>query len=532
VFQATVFSRQRVGKNTALSLSARRSYVDAILQPVLSNMGADAVRVPKFYDATVHLVRTLEGRGRIAGTFLLSEDRFRLLSETGVDAVVYRTAFQKGMLRWLQPTDSGWTVETILGAGPEVQEIELSGETTDLGTLGVPIDLFGKQAGVLREEGPFRWSFRHEWARDPADGHFGARLGTDWLWGRQSYTDTLGDDEDEFSSAGITQPAFYAEPILRFGPLDLVPGVRAEMAKIRNTSTSLTESGAVAASGSGHGVIDPRTRAILRLGTTEVVAYAGAFSQPPATRELLANQVLRGGRIEGYQLDFERSFLVGASVDQRVGPTANVGVGVYHQTLWDLVVGRDNLFRFDQTSLAPPENTEPFANASTGEGYGVEVHARWTDERWLLWWSSTLSRATRVPLPGEEPRPAEADQPVNLVAIASRAFGKTRIGGRARYVTGTATTPVLGGQYVMAEQEWFPIYGESWSDRLPSYFAVDLRVDREFRWGKSTVDLYGEIQNATNHSNVELAGYSPDWSEFRPTHGLPIFPAFGLKVTW
>lgn len=510
VFQATVFTRQRLGQSTALSLSARRSYVDALLSPVLADLGAQSVRLPRFYDASVHLVHQLEGRGRVTGTFLLSEDRFRLIGASGIDAVTYRTAFQKVIGRWIQPTGTGWDIQTSFAAGPEVQSIELSGEEADLGSLGIPIDLFGSKPGTISEESPMRVAFRHDWIHDPGDGHVGLRMGLDWSWGRQELVYALG-ETDESGSRAVSQPAVWVEPTLRWGPLDVVPGMRAELTRLKGVS--------------GTGVVDPRLAARLRPGsTTEITANVGWYSQPPASRELLSE--------EGPTLTFERSFLVGAGVDQRLGPDLDLGLGLYHQTLWDLITGRDNLFRFDRTSLFGGEDNGPFQNEATGVGYGVELHGTWDDDVNLLWLSLTLSRALRTPWPGAEQRPAEADQPVNLVLIASRRIHATRLGARLRFASGAATTPVQGGAYAVDLQEWLPLYGDPWSDRLPSFFAIDLRADHDLRIRRSRIDLYGELQNVTNRSNVEIAGYSPDYSEFRPTYGLPIFPAFGLEVTF
>ena len=60
--------------------------------------------------------------------------------------------------------------------------------------------------------------------------------------------------------------------------------------------------------------------------------------------------------------------------------------------------------------------------------------------------------------------------------------------------------------------------------RLPTFAQLDLRVDRTWpHW-----DLYVDIQNVTNHENVEGIDYSADYTAHSWTTGLPILPSIGL----
>ncbi|MEZ4235805.1 MAG: TonB family protein [Myxococcota bacterium] len=482
IFQATGFTRQRLGKRTTLALAARRSYIDTIAQPVLSSRDAGDLRVPRYYDAQLHFVQTTQGNGRVTATLMASEDRFRLLGVEGGDAVSYKTAFQKGVLRWLQPGPAGFSAETVFSVGPEVQELVLSDERTDLGALGVPVDLFGDlpSVGIVREEAIPRWSLRHEWLRDPAAGWLGVRAGLDLLWGKQTLQYTIG--TPEAGQIGVAMPALYAEPTLRLGPVDVTPGVRWE---VYDASNALADS-----------VVDPRLRARLDLGHTEVLGGVGLFSQPPAMRELLAR--------EGPSLGFERSRQATLAVTQQLGVDAKVGVAVYHNQLTGLIVGRDELFRFDRTTLVDATHFDPFLNAGVGRalrhraaqhldhaaaravGVGVAV-AR------LPHRPAHRARAPRRRRPARQRHPHR--QP-GARPVAPPA--------RARYATGPALTPVAGAMYSTDLQQWLPICGDPYSDRAPAFFALDLRVDRTFRFRTWKLEMYTEVQNATNHRNVEI----------------------------
>ena len=510
IFQATGFTRQRLGANTTLSLSARRSYIDTIAQPILAANDASDLRVPRYYDAQMHFVQFLKNNGRVTATLLASEDRFRLLGVEGGDAVSYKTSFQKGILRWLQPVAAGFSVETVFSVGPELQELELTDEATDLSSLGIPVDLFGDlpSTGVVREEALPRWSLRHEWLRLPGDHWFGVRGGLDLTWGQQAIEYTLGEDIQE--KIGVSMPSLYLEPTFRVGPVDIIPGARWE---VYDASNALLD-----------GVLDPRLRVRVAVGTTEILGGLGWFSQPPSMRELLAR--------EGPSLTFERSRQLTLNVNQPIGSDAKVGVAVYNNRRTNLVTGRDDLFRFDRTTLVPATYFNPFINGGNGRAYGVEFHGTWTTPRRVLWASLSLSRAFRTDLPSTEERPADADQPVNLTLIGSQELGLWRLGARARFATGPALTPVVGALYSTDLQSWLPIYGTPYSDRAPSFFALDIRIDRTFEIRRWEIATYLEVQNATNRSNVEIPSWNEDYTQLSPVTGLPILPVLGVKATW
>lgn len=518
IFNATGFTRQRLGQKTTLTLAARRSYLDTILQPVLASNGAGSVRVPRYYDAQMHFVQSTGQAGRFTATLLLSEDRFRVLGTTGGDAVLYRTSFQKVLLRSLEPLRlgegwfaKGWSVETAFSVGPEVQELVLGSDRADVAAaVGIPIDLFSDLPtdGLIREEALPRWSFRHEWLKDPGADWLGLRAGVDWNWGRQSLIYTI--NQESTVSTGLSTPALYGEPTFRLGPIDVIPGLRWEGMQ---TSTAL-----------GDGVVDPRLRLVCTFGQTTLLAGLGMYSQPPALREILS--------LEGPSLTFERSRHASIGASQKIGPDLTVKATVYHHTLNGLISGRDDLFRFDRTVLVPGDNFHPFVNAGTGTAYGFELHGVLNTEEHLAWLALTLSRATRRDLPDEPIRPADADQTVNLILIGSRVLGKWRLGGRARYTTGPVLTPVVGTIYATDLQTWVPVYGEPYSDRAPGYFALDLRVDREFWFRKWQLKFYTEVLNATNHKNVEIPSWNEDYSQLQPVTGLPILPVLGVQAKW
>jgi hypothetical protein len=401
----------------------------------------------------------------------------------------------------------------VFSVGPDKQELALSGE--DVAAIpGFPVDLFSglSTSGTVREKADPEYAFRHEWLRPPGDDWLGFRGGLDVVWGLQKIEYTVGREED--NQGQLMSPAVYGEPTLRLGPVDLIGGVRSESFRLDH--------------GAWKTAVDPRLRAVFHENGTRVMATWGLHSQVPAPREVLAVPV----EPSSPKLGLERARQASLGIEQEIGPDAQVGLTGYHHRFWDLVVGRENLFRFDRTSLSSGDDFEDFANDGTGEAYGAELFATYDTEKRLVWLAVSLSRSTRIDRPEEEPHPAEADQPVNITLIASERIGKWRLGGRMRVVSGPTITPVEAPIYSADLQTWIPAYGDPYSARAPTFFSLDLRVDRQFRTKRSVIDLYLEVQNATNHHNTEVPQWSEDYATLVPIYGLPVLPAIGAKVTW
>ncbi|MEC7985266.1 MAG: TonB family protein, partial [Myxococcota bacterium] len=172
IYQSTLFAEQRVNDTWALSLSGRRSYADFILNPILS--GSDiSVRAPRYYDLQTRVVYKPSEDEFVDLLFFLSDDQFRFLGkdvegneQTGL---ALGNRFQKIRFRWNKYLRDGWTQETVLVAGPEIQDFEqgASGEAYE-SLLGV--------------------NLRHEYVRLADDvGTMGFRFGLDLYTGQDAF---------------------------------------------------------------------------------------------------------------------------------------------------------------------------------------------------------------------------------------------------------------------------------------------------------------------------------------------------------
>jgi hypothetical protein len=100
---------------------------------------------------------------------------------------------------------------------------------------------------------------------------------------------------------------------------------------------------------------------------------------------------------------------------------------------------------------------------------------------------------------------------------------------RFRYVTGDPTTPVLGGSFDSDNDVYIPVRGSYYSDRLPAFVQLDLRLDKKWVFNRWILSAYLDIQNVTNRQNYEGISYSYNYSQSQEISGLPFLPTFGLK---
>ena len=116
-------------------------------------------------------------------------------------------------------------------------------------------------------------------------------------------------------------------------------------------------------------------------------------------------------------------------------------------------------------------------------------------------------------------RPFELDQRHNFNAATSVAVGKWRLGARVQIVSGNPYSPTVSGDGTQ----------DPFARHLPPFFSLDLRADRRWRrcWGD--INLYFDIQNATNYHNIEGREYSSGAMMDQDVPGLPIIPFFGVE---
>lgn len=498
LLQATLFVEQKIGDRTLVSLSGRRSYADAILNPVFKSLAAQPIRAPRYYDWQARVLHEWRRGDRFQAMFFGSDDRFVILGEDGEDqqaAFGLYLNFQKLFLRWDHPLPGGWNQETTFIFGPETQRgAFFGGEVYEKPTLA-----------VLREE------FR----KDAPSRGVGLRAGADVLAAQYRYLYQVpGIIDKEAKALGIS-PSPYAEATVRWDGLTVVPGIRVDPWFLDTDYAAVTVDPRVSLA------YEPSDALVLRAGV-------GQYSQFP-----LPDQILKdAGGDPDLGPQHALQWTVGGKWAK--GPLS-VETTTFCTQLSDLVVGQSNPFRF--TGGGPPApgevDDDGLANDGTGDAYGVDLLVKYQTPTTVAWLSGTWSRSFRTERPGQDAIVYRYDQPIVMTLLATHKFGeKWRLGGRVRYGSGNPYTPVVNRTYDADSGSFEPVYGDPWSRRVAPYWQIDARVDRTWRFAKWQLSTYLDVQNLTNRQNVEIMNWNYDYSAEDPIAGFPVFPSFGVEGRW
>lgn len=182
--------------------------------------------------------------------------------------------------------------------------------------------------------------------------------------------------------------------------------------------------------------------------------------------------------------------------------------------------------------VTEPDGTvgqQNYDNDGHGRAFGFESQAKYKFGRWSGWVTYTLSRST-VWNPNAPETVSAYDQTHNLAAIGSVELGRNwQISMRFRYVTGDPYTPITGATFDADNDVYIPIAGAYYSERLNPFWQLDMRFDKKWIFNKWILSAYLDIQNITNHANVEAIQYSYDYSQTTTVQGLPFLPILGMK---
>ena len=495
VFQSTAFVEARVDARTAVTFSARRSYVDVFLDPIFESMdNGTTIRTPRYWDLQARVLHKAGRAGTFDALFLASDDGFEFSGANDGDGLSFGTSFQSARLRWTRDLPRGWSSETVLVGGPR-------DNTFDVGS------------GGEAWERPILGNLRQEFVRVASgDERVGWRVGADLLGGVDRYlydVQRFGTKREE-GNTPLFAPALYVEPTVRLGDVTVIPGLRGDALVLEDLAKFN---------------VDPRLVVKYDAGpTTLLKGSVGRYSQWPTTRELTPAGDGNADLTPPWSLQSS------LGVEQQLPGNVSLDANAFYNRLNDLVVGREDRFAF--FSGPPPSgpfDLEPYANAGSGMVCGVEGLVKWQDDRTTALLAVTGSHSERTTRSGET-RLFRYDQPLVVNALASRELPRAwRLGARVRYTSGNPYTPVVNRIYDMDSRRFFPVYGDADSARLPPFWSVDLRIDKDYVFKTWTLTAYLDLQNAFYAKNVEVQSWTYDYSAENPVVGNPPLPAFGLK---
>lgn len=501
-------------------IGARRSYFDAIVAAA----SLDLALVPRYIDAQL---RWESGNGRWMALLFASDDYVHLVPD-GSSTGGFDTSSVKSFSYGSRFARLGVRYRAISGATSVVV----------LPSVGID-DVDAKANHNDIDKGMHRWTVPFALRTDVSTAFAGGTfsIGTDDVVQRHAYrmlNTPPATPEDPDPSMPIERElsrwtmdlGLWAEQSWFAGgdKVEIRPGVRGDYIGLSDTMT-----------------IDPRLTVNEKITpSVKLEQSVGQYTSPPLVTDM---DPIFGDRV----MAPSRAIQAEVGVKAIVGDDKEVSATVYYERMRQLPV--------DAVSSATPISDnggtesggllaisrelvdEQFGSYSyrdsigKGHSYGVELIARKTVGTWTGWVAYTYARSYRDnPTYGPGYRPYVLDQPHALTVLGTTGLGKHwRFGGRFRFTTGNPYTPSIGAMYDPNHGEYVSIDGPLLSERLPAFWQLDLRLDRDWhkKWG--SLDLYIDVQNVTNHRSPEGVTYNDDFSQRKYTRGLPVFPSIGIE---
>ena len=221
--------------------------------------------------------------------------------------------------------------------------------------------------------------------------------------------------------------------------------------------------------------------------------------------------------------------VIGAQVE--LNPHWSLQLEGYHKPMSQLVVG---------SGEEAPDN---YVNEGTGEAYGADLLIKHEGANGAMGWLSyAYAQSTRTNELTGEKDDFDSDQPHSLNLVWSQPFpgnwNQWTWGVRVQAHSGTPYTPIIGRAEETLEDgstRYVPIYGEYNSERLPTYFRTDLRLDRTFLFRQWNMNMYFDLQNLSFSKNVVDYDYGDNYEYYdnpREIRGMPFFPHFGVELNF
>ncbi len=496
-------------ENLGISVSGRRSYVDAVLKLVPENEDAPSVRVaPRYYDAQLKLHWTPHKQHTFTLQALTSNDVLGLVFDRPIDqdpsingAFNITTGFSQlrlghqyraGSLSLDSQALVGTTlIEFIIGDRfLRIPGVDLGARSTAEYTLSEVLTL----AGGL----DIHYTRAHVKARLQAPLREGEPVGP-------GVTDEILTTD---SKSYQYFPGLWAEA--RWRPLKgllVVSGVRSESYLFAEQKVNKRS-------------LNPRLA--VRYALTDQLTLkggAGLYHGAPINEEpdsVFGNPELKA----------KRSYQYSVGTEWQPAPEYFISGELFYNDLHRLIVRSDRLV--ERNGQMVPER---LINGGTGRIYGFELLARRAlTERFFGWVAYTFSRSQRRDRPDAPLRLFDNDQTHILTVIGSYKLpAGWELGARFRFASGNPLTPITGARRDDLTDVFIPTFGPVNSQRLPNFHQLDIRVDKNFIFERWSLDLYVDLTNAYNRPAKEGILYNYNYSESAFLEGLPILPILGAK---
>jgi TonB family protein len=507
--------------------AVRRSHLDAVLKSVTSEDVGDFVPIPKYWDAQGRVLYTPDESSSLEAGTLFSYDtidhNLGASDPNDIKRESKVTRFSRYYLHYVHKHETDVTsivpyfgfdetrIRDIFGIIPA----QLDNRTTVYGVRAShttnPVPWIAFSAGVDVEVGVSSLKRNGSVTTPPREGDL-------HVFGQ------LPQDQDNFDSwtTTVAGVAPYAEADFSLGEdqLHIIPGIRFEPELVRVSRLAPPESD-VPPLGSirEDSAIDPRiaVRWNVNKRITVKAAY-GIYHQPPQAEDL--SSVFGNPKLGPASA---RHYLAGGAF--KLSKPISLEVTSFYSHSDDLAY---------RSPLPTPVRAAALLQGGLGRAYGTQFLLRHDlVDRFFGWISLSMIRSERRNEHGAY-RPFDFDQTLVFTAVGSYDLGAGfDLGSRFRYSSGYPRTPVLTADNDSRVDGFFPRFGPQNSIRIPSFYAVDVRAAKHFKFGSSVaLEIYLDVQNVTDHPNPEEIVYNFDYTKRSYITGLPILPVLGGKLSW
>lgn len=508
-----------IGKSWKFAIGGRRSWLDAWLKPVLEEAGAGVTTAPVFYDYQAIAETKPTNRSKLSLRFYGSDDRLKALFSNPAaqepligGGLNFGTAWYRAQALYQGDLTRSVDLYAMAAVGKNVVDFSLGPILFDVSLtsiqtrseLGFKIARgFKLHVGQDLLVAPYSLLIRAPPPPRPGEpfpGPFVSR--------------PLQVTQEE---ATAFRPAWYTEAELKPTKRSLiVPGFRVDYARdTGHTDLSPRLNGRYDLVGGPAEEELPTEERRLR---TTIKGGVGVFVQPPQFQEtnvVFGTPGLQSNRSIHYSLGVEQEF------------TRHIELSVegFYKDLSNLVARR-----------AGPGATYVYDNAGTGRVIGLETLLKYkSDARFFGWLTYTLMRSTRRDHPDEPEYLFQYDQTHILQVLGSYRLGRGwEFGARFQLISGPLITPVpkapdLTAIYAADAGSYTPLPGAPFSERLPLFHRLDVRVDKGWQFKDWRFSTYLEVINAYNYPARESIAYNYNFTKQAYLTGLPILPSIGVR---
>ncbi|MBK8480191.1 MAG: TonB-dependent receptor [Proteobacteria bacterium] len=519
LLNAGIFLATPVSERVSVAAALRRSYIDALLPPILAASSRKATTVvPVYYDYQGRVEIRLRGSDRLSLLAFGSDDQLDIATNEPEDDTAINFDSKLRFHRLV----ASWQHAFAGGRGSSRLQPFIGVDSVGFGAGSARVKILSLGGG-LREDAELRL----------APGAL-LRFGADIALRQASFDAQIplpapyrnpaapaGGNEGPGGGSGLTaevQPVrvdqllgsvgTYVGAVLDLtGRLQLLPSARVEAFFYYDQNLRLA--------------VDPRLTARYRLDAATVLkGGAGLYTKAPEPQESNAftgNPNLVLAHAAQFSAGVERTLF---------RPEILFDAQVYFNYRYDNPVPTEEV-------IVGAEGVRPRRWVSDGEGYsyGLELLLKHdVTRRFYGWVAYTLSWARQQQLASDPPARFVFDQRHILTLVGSYRFGRGwETGLRFRLVSGRPRTPVLGGLLDGDGGFYRPILGAEGGADEPLFHQLDLRVEKGWLFDLWRFSVYLDVQNVYNAENPEATLYDYRFREAGPLRGLPLLPTLGIK---